>query len=119
MKGAREIDREHAIPVFIAGLHQRREHRNAGIIDERVQPAEAPADGGDRSRHRGGVGDVAGKRERMVGGFERGDRALQQLALDVEQRHAPPLGQEAFCNRKPDAARGAGHQCDFLGCRRH
>src|SRR6202011_3302104 len=42
----------------------------------------------------------------------------QQFSLDVEQRHAPALGQEPFCSRKPDAARRTGDQRDILrrGC---
>ncbi len=42
------------------------------------------------------------------------DRAIQQGALDVEQRHAPALGEKPLGDGKPDAARGAGHQRDFL-----
>jgi hypothetical protein len=45
--------------------------------------------------------------------------AVQQFALDVEQRHAPALGEKPLCHRKPDAARGAGDQCDHLRGRGH
>ena len=61
-----------------------------------------------------GIGDVAMQRQRIVGVGQRRDRAVQQFALDVEQRHAPALGEKPFCRRKPDAARGAGDECDFL-----
>ena len=44
---------------------------------------------------------------------------MQQVALDVEQRHAPAVGEKPFGHRKPDAARGAGDQCDFLQGRGH
>ena len=51
----------------------------------------------------------------MLSGLrQRRNRSPQQFALDVEQRHAPALGEEAFGRRKPDAARGAGDQRDFL-----
>jgi hypothetical protein len=53
------------------------------------------------------------QRLRVVRIGQRGDRATQQFALDVEQRHAPAIGEKAFCGRKPDAARGAGDECDF------
>jgi len=43
-----------------------------------------------------------------------GHRAQEQLALDVEQRHAPALGQKFLGRRKPDAARGSGDESDFL-----
>ena len=54
------------------------------------------------------------QRQRVVGVRQAGDRAAQQFALDVEQRHAPALGEKPFCRRKPDAARGAGDESDFL-----
>ncbi len=40
-------------------------------------------------------------RERAVGIGNRTDGVIQQLLLDVEQRHAPAVGEEAFCGRKP------------------
>ena len=106
-------------PVRVGRLQQRREHRDAGIVDQRVEPAEARADLGDRGRHGGGVGDVAMQRQRGVGVGQRRDRAVQQVALDVEQRHAPAVGEKAFGRREPDAARGAGDECDFLRGRGH
>ena len=59
------------------------------------------------------------QRHRSAGVRQRRDRAVQQFALDVEQRHAPALGEKPLCHRKPDAARGAGNQCDFLKDRSH
>ena len=59
------------------------------------------------------------QRHRSAGVRQRRDRAVQQFALDVEQRHAPALGEKPLCHRKPDAARGAGNQCDFLKGRSH
>ena len=53
------------------------------------------------------------QRQRVVGICEACDCAAQQLALDVEQRHAPALGKEAFGCREPNASRGAGDECDF------
>ena len=55
----------------------------------------------------------------LLGIGERRDRAVQQFALDVEQRDAPALGEKAFRHRKPDAARGTGDQRDFLRGRGH
>ena len=54
------------------------------------------------------------QRQRIVRGGEAGDRAAQQLALDIEQRHPPALGEKSFGRRKPDAARGAGDESGFL-----
>jgi hypothetical protein len=52
--------------------------------------------------------------QRVVGIGQPGYRAVQQFALNVEQRHPPALGEKFFRGRKPDAARGAGDEGDFL-----
>ena len=52
--------------------------------------------------------------QRVVGVLKAGDRAMQQRALDVEQRDLPALGEKPFRRRKPDAARGAGDESSFL-----
>ena len=49
----------------------------------------------------------------LSGSAQRSDRAAQQFALDVEQRHRPALGEKPFGGRKPDAARGAGDERDL------
>ena len=36
------------------------------------------------------------------------------LAVDIEQRHPPAVGEEALGGGEPDAARGAGHQGGFF-----
>ena len=35
------------------------------------------------------------------------------VAVDVEQRHAPAVGEKPLGGREPDAARGAGDQGNF------
>ena len=86
----------------------------AGVVDQRVEPSEAPFDFGEGRRNRIRIGDVAVQGQRVVGPRQRLHAFLQKAALDVEQRHAPAVGEEAFGHGKPDAARGAGHQRDFL-----
>ena len=54
------------------------------------------------------------QRQRVVGVGEAGDRAAQQFALDVEQRHLPAVSEKPFGRRKPDAARGAGDESSLL-----
>ena len=39
------------------------------------------------------------QRQRVAGVGEAGDRAAQQFALDVEQRHPPALGEKPFRRR--------------------
>jgi hypothetical protein len=53
------------------------------------------------------------KRERVIRFGEPRDRLRKLLAFDVEQRHAPAVGEKAPGGCKPDAARGAGHEGDF------
>jgi hypothetical protein len=108
-----EIDRKHPLPVRIGGFQQRREDRDAGIVDQRIQPAEARAQRLHRLMHRLSVGDIAMQRQRTVRVFKACNRIAQQCVLDIEQGHVPALGEKPFCHRKPDTARSAGHQRDF------
>jgi hypothetical protein len=109
-----QVDGQHPAPVLVGCFQQRREHRDPGIIDQRIEPAEAPAHRVHRGRDRAGVGDVARQRQRAFRVGQCCDCGLQQFALDVEQGDAPAFGQKSFCHRKPDAARGAGDQRNFL-----
>ena len=54
------------------------------------------------------------QRQRVVGVREVGDRAAQQLTLDVEQRHLPALGEKPFRRRQPDATRRASDESNLL-----
>ena len=106
-----EIDGEHARPVLVGDVENRLEDGDAGIVDQRVEPAELrSATIVERARDACGIGDVAGEWRGDVGLVERGKRSLQIVAVDVEQRDAPAVGEEALRRGKPDAARGAGHQ---------
>jgi len=118
-KRSGEVDGEHPVPVLIGGFQKRGEHGYARIVDERIEPAEMSADLVDRGPHRSGVGAVTIKRRRMVGIGDRRNRAVQQFALGIKQRHAPAFGQEPFCSRKPDAARRSRDQRDFLRKKGH
>ena len=114
-----EVDGEHPVPVLVGGLQQRREHRDAGIVDQRIEPAEAPLDGMHRAATASASETSQASASVSFGLGQRRDRALQQFALDIEQRDAPAIGEKAFRHRKPDAARGAGDQRDFLRGRGH
>ena len=72
-----------------------------------------------RGRHRRASATSQCSASVWSGVVQRRHRAAQQFALDIEQRHAPAFGEKFFRNRKPDAARGAGHQRDFLDFRGH
>ncbi len=109
-----EVDLQDAAPVFIRGVEQRREHRDAGIVDQRVEPAEVTVHRRHGIRHCARIGNIAMQRQRVVSVRKVSDRAAQQFALDVEHRHPPALGEKAFGRRQPDAARGAGDESNFL-----
>ena len=115
-KWAGEVDRQHARPVFVSHFEDRLEDGDAGIVDQRVEPAEFFRDGVDGARNAGGVGDVAFNGDGDIGLAERLERALQGVAVDIEQRHPPAVGQEALGGGQPDAARGAGDE-GYFRCR--
>ena len=112
-KRSGEIDRQHPRPVLVGDVEDRLEDGDAGIVDQRIEPAEAVLHRGDGLLDAGRVGDIAGDGERHVRLADRGHRLLQIVAVDVEQRHAPALGEKALGGGKPDAARGAGDEGGF------
>ncbi|MGY4285317.1 hypothetical protein ACVWXO_004537 [Bradyrhizobium sp. LM2.7] len=93
-----------AIPALLTSASSRPNRRSIVLI--------AGAD-------RGHVRDVASQRQRRLALVDLGDRAAEQFALDIEQRHPPALGQKFFRGRKPDAARGSGDEGDVLRGLRH
>jgi hypothetical protein len=50
-----QIDLKHPAPVAIGCLQQRREHRNASVVDKRIEPAEVAF----------GFGECAGDGDRI------------------------------------------------------
>ena len=102
----------------LRSLHQRREHRDPGVVDQRIEPAEAALDRGEGARNRIGVGDVAGHSHRDVAARQRRHAFRQKVALDIEQRHAPVVSEEALGHGKSDAARRACDERDFSATKR-
>jgi len=92
-----------------------REHRQRpAIIDEGVEPAEAPFDFGNRAPATALASETSQCTPSVFPAAASASTVPQQLALDVEQRHAPALGEKPFCDGKPDAARGTVYQAIFL-----
>ena len=56
-------------------------------------------------RDRGGLGDIAGQRERRLRLRDPAIAVVEQRAIDIQQGDAPALGQEASRGGEPDAAR--------------
>src|SRR5450759_3770656 len=59
------------------------------------------------------------KRERDVWFVQRCESALQILAVDIEQHHAPAVDEKSLGGRQSDPTRRSGHQCDLLCCFAH
>jgi hypothetical protein len=118
-KRSGEIDRQHARPVLVRDVEDRLEDSDAGIVDQRIEPAEFFGDGRERAGDARGIGDIAYKRERDVWFVQRCESALQILAVDIEQHHAPAVGEKSLGGRQSDPTRRSGHQCDLLCCFAH
>jgi len=101
-------------PVLIGDLEDRLEDGDAGIVDQRIEAAKLGGDDVHGAGDAGGVGDVAGDGDGGVRPGERLDRAREIVAVDVEQRHPPAVGQKALGGGQSDAARGAGHEGGFV-----
>src|SRR6516225_3295885 len=106
MEEAVKIDAQYVGVVFVRIFGERLSDENAGIVDERVDAAEAP----EGLRHDAfrslGVGDVAGNRQNVRIG-RRLDRAG---ARDNTEIAFPVTLDKGFA----DASRRAGDDCDFL-----
>ena len=72
----------------------------AGVRDDRVEPAEA--------LDRGVNGRAVAVARREVGG-ERLARA-RPVRREIDREHLPPVGDEPLRDRTADAARGTGHE---------
>jgi len=62
-----EVDRQYPAPVLLGGLQNRREYRDAGIVDQRIEAAEVSLDLSDGAGDRARIGDIAMQLERIAG----------------------------------------------------
>ena len=118
-KWSRQVDSKHTFPVGVRSLHHRCEDRDPGIVDQRIEPSEAALDLGKCGSDRIGVGHVAGQGQRGVGFVEARHAFFQDVAENIEQRHAPAFGKKAFGHGKPDATGRTRNQGDFVRGRGH
>ena len=89
--------------------------REAGIVDEDIEPAEILHDLIDHRLHGGEIGDVGLVGLRLAAlRHDLGDQRFGLLAgVAVIDRDARALCGEAERDLAPDAARRAGHQSDL------
>jgi hypothetical protein len=99
---AGQVDGDDALPLVhgIVGDGRRRPG-HARVVDERVDAPEAREHRGGHALGRGGIGHVDRHRERAL---EPGGGVLRGSEIDVCDRHARALGEEARDHRAPQAA---------------
>ena len=112
-EGACEIHVQRALEFGQRRVERRLEHRVAGIVHQRVEPSETLLHLRGRGLDLIGQGHIAGQRQGAIRRVERRYRERQRRAIDVEQRDAPAVGEEAFRGGEPDAARRAGDESVF------
>ena len=93
-EGSGEIDGEHARPVLVSHVEDRLEDGDAGIVDQRVEPAELRGGDLEGARNAVCVGDVAMDGDGRAGLVERG----KSRAADCRRR----------CRVAPRASRRRG-----------
>ena len=95
---------------LLGGLEQRLGDRQAGVVDDEVDPAERQSRGVDRGLHGVGVGDVGHDRDRPVRAADPRGHLLRALGVQVGDHDARALGAEPLGDRLADARAGAGDQ---------
>ena len=107
---AQHVDSQHLLKDGFGIFGDRRDRpEDAGVGERDIKPAEAADRRRHGSRHRvavGGVGD--GVPGALVA--ELVDRALERVAVEVDEEDRGAFGDERPCGREPDAARAAGDQ---------
>ena len=91
-------------PLFERGFENGLEDRDARVVDERVDAAEACVHGRHRVIHLLGPGHIAAHGEHTFGVGQRRIAARQCVAIDVDQRDPPALAQKPACHGQADAA---------------
>ena len=106
----------HFVPLFVAHARQKRIARNAGVVDENIEPAPFFGDRFDEFLHGAAVGDIAGKRFGLTAGGSDGRNGFGKfcgIARDASNlRFAAAQRQR---NRFADAAQGAGDKGNLAG----
>jgi hypothetical protein len=105
------VHRQHAIPLRLGHVEQRREARDARAADEHVDGAEPGTRGAHRRPHGAGVGDVGRDGLRGdAGGDELLGDGPRGREIDVEERDRDTLTAEPVRDGAPDAGGAAGHE---------
>ncbi len=106
-EGAGEVDRKDVIPVRERRFQDRLEHRDAGIVHERIDPAELLRDAPYGRLYLLGIGHVAGNRQYPKRMVQAASSARQLPAVDVQQGNAVPIRKKPLGDREADPARAS------------
>src|SRR5690606_25993744 len=110
---------DYLLPVGGRHLVDHRRAGHAGVIDQRVDPAEGGHAGVHGPLREGGVGHVAGQRHTTLGA-QRGAQPGQRLGVQVDRHHAAAQVGDGGGQGPSDALPGPGHddlpvfQCEKL-----
>src|SRR5882724_78673 len=106
---AGEIDGDDLLPVLVGQLPRRkRAARDAGVVDDDVEPALPVVRGGYGAVHVRRARDVGHDRPRL--GAETLGGALHGRGVTVEHHHAGTVGEQALADREADAPARARHE---------
>ncbi len=114
-----EVDRQDALPILQRHVEQRLEHRDAGIVDQRIDAAELPMGLLHGDLDRSWVGDIGLERQGGIRAVQGIDSGAQRVAQNIQHRNLPAVLQEAGRRREADAARRAGDKGNLFQLRRH
>ena len=110
-EGGGEIDGEHRVPFGVLHAHEQIVARDAGVVDEDVEPAHRRFGGGDQRLDRGGVAEVAGQHVSALAEF--GRERLERVAPRARERHGCALAVQRTGDGAAEAAGRARDQRRF------
>ena len=87
---------------------------DAGVVDERVDAAEAARRFGDERLDRRAaahVGDGARDARRIASGRERPHRVVEARAIEAGDHDPVAIREERLRDREPNSARATSHNC--------
>ena len=113
--GAPQIDTHHPVPVGVRGENGRADDRNARIVAEQMDLAEARFRRIRGAREFGPVGHVQLERKDTSGRAELRRGSLQMVVADVSDDDIHASAQQRFGDAEADATRAAGHERGLAG----
>jgi hypothetical protein len=102
-----EVRRQDPVPTVVLDLEERLLLRDAGVVDEDVDPSPALVCRGHRHVDVGRAAHVGGVRPGTASALR--DRSFdlgQRLRSSADQHHLGPLGREPLGDRSPDSLAG-------------